>query len=168
MAITAPSSQLLLAFMMLEEFEDSIDEFVPLALQQSIDLMFLATGLIEDPSDPQELRILQNGILAMSEYLISTQPYRSANYSPLSSERLGSYNYSKAASTVKSGEPTEVMWFDLAVRFFLQGDTTALALVSSTKVFDYDDELLNEYTDGTRRVLGPVDQITADYLRPFG
>ncbi len=75
--------------------DENLETYAETALVQSADLMYIATGLLDDPTDPQHLRILQNGIMGMAEFLISTQPFRGEAYAPVSSESLGSYSYSK-------------------------------------------------------------------------
>lgn len=148
--------------------DENLETYAETALVQSADLMYIATGLLDDPTDPQHLRILQNGIMGMAEFLISTQPFRGEAYAPVSSESLGSYSYSKSAGAVKAGIPTEVMWFDLAVHFFSSGDESALALTSSTSVFEYDGGLLHQDIEGRRSVVGPAALLGKTYKRPFG
>lgn len=130
MALTVPTAAALLEHMQQTEFDPTLQEdWIADILQQATDLMFIATGLTGDPTDPQMLRIIDTGILAMAYALLIQSPDRPAIYSPFTSEHIGSYSYTRAmaqlTSQVGSGQPTGVGWFDMAVRFFNSkaGDT---------------------------------------------
>jgi hypothetical protein len=125
-------------------------------LEQATDLMFIAVGLTEDPVDAQELRITQNGILAMAEALARTQETRAEGFGPFSSERIGSYSYTKLAQSIKQGQPTGVFWFDQARDYWYSKGETDLPETTSTKVFEYDDNMLVVGPNGERVVVGPA------------
>jgi hypothetical protein len=62
---------------------------------------------------------MQVGILAMAHAIyVQGGEDRDAMYSPFSSERIGSYSYSKAMQAVQSRQATMVPEFDAAVAYF--------------------------------------------------
>lgn len=68
------------------------------------------------PEDPDEQALARNAILAMAEHLHQGMKFADITSSPFNSETIGSYSYSKKAqAAITAGEPTGVMWFDLAV-----------------------------------------------------
>jgi hypothetical protein len=96
------------------------------SLQRATDLMEIATGVHEDPEDELAFRIMTTGILAMSHAIYSTAGEDSeALYSPFSSERLGSYSYSKMQQAVEDKGLTGVPAFDQAVKYFSGLDQAA-------------------------------------------
>jgi hypothetical protein len=119
MALSVPTTDELLAFMHETEWDSSEEEFAAVELQQAADLMHIATGLTDDPADETAQRILKYGILEMAFALHARAPDREAMYSPFSSERIGSYSYSKAQAAVNEGILTNIPSFDAAVRYFL-------------------------------------------------
>lgn len=88
------------------------------ALRLSTDLFFMATGLKTYPTVPFELRMVNEAIYQMAWYLQESHENQEAMFSPFSSERIGSYSYSKMAKAVQDGDKTGVDWFDRAVEYF--------------------------------------------------
>jgi hypothetical protein len=119
------------------------------SLQRATDLMQVATGLEEDPEDELALRLMTTGILAQAHAIFITGgPDREALYSPYSSERLGSYSYSKAQQAVVAGLPTGVPEFDFAVNYLTQGDEDNPGPISASAehvwrqpIADYEEDL---------------------------
>jgi hypothetical protein len=114
MALTVPPIDDLATFQNVEEVEDPRGE---MALQQATDLMAIATGLSEDPTDPIGLRMMSWGILDMSWKILVGFDNREESYTPYSSERIGSYSYSKMLQQAQQGEATGVEFFDSAVAY---------------------------------------------------
>jgi hypothetical protein len=136
------------------------------SLEQGVDLMWLATSLTTEPTDAQELRILQRGIMAMAEALEVSKGYRAHTMSPYSSETIGSYSYMKVATAVRAGIPTGLLWFDVAVSHF---SGTAEIQNTATALFDrmpYPPAEIGLYyeTDGSPLILGPADMA---YVRTY-
>lgn len=109
MGLTLPSGEDLAAHR--EGFSDTA------ALQYAADLLTLATGLITTPTDPLAARLVTTAILDMAWYLQVHHDDREAEFSPFSSERIGSYSYSKMAAAAQSKTDTGVAGFDAAVAY---------------------------------------------------
>ena len=110
----------------------SYTSFATAALAQAA-IMFTFRTEITDPSQftgydnitPADAQSLATtGICAMADYLYLRQPYQQVIASPMESENIGSYAYSKpiseearnAAALEVSGEATGVPLYDLAVQ----------------------------------------------------
>ena len=128
------------------------DDYVEEALSQAEDLLELATGLTEPPTDPLLSRVAERGVLAMAEALYEGQQYRSLRFSPFRSQTIGSYSYSLAEHSVLSGVPTRVAWFDLAVRTLGDSNVTN----TSVSAFDRPGDVLTDSAGG-RYLTGPAD-----------
>lgn len=115
MALTVPTVTELENF----KQEDIPDEEVAGAqmhLQAATDLMELATGLSVDfPDGSLEQRVMTRGILDLAWYIGTSMEDRDAQFSPFASERIGSYSYSKAQTSIALYGKTGVPFFDLAV-----------------------------------------------------
>lgn len=124
MALTPPDvDDLRLHMQKQDQFSTSGDpseeDFAEDALRRATNLMQLATELDTEPEDTLEVEILREGILAMAHMILITGGEdREAMYAPYSSERIGSYSYSKAAAAVASATQTGVPEFDIAVSLF--------------------------------------------------
>jgi hypothetical protein len=144
--------------------EDTFSPFADEALAQSTLLFTTVTKLVELPDDPDQAQLAINGILEMARQIYLTQPYAEMIASPFVSETIGSYTYSKisAAARVvvqkaKNGEPTGMMWWDLAV------DELSLkerSRVDSKSVLVFNNGLYSDSVTGDRYVLGPADRMT--------
>jgi len=135
--LTVPDSDALLLHMRRTEPFSAVEEdWVDDVLQRASDLMEVASDVHEDPDDGLGSRLLTVGVLAMAHALFSTGGTdREALYSPFSSERLGSYSYSKASAAVSTGVDTGVPEFDQAVTYFgalvgTDGDSIQFAVTS--------------------------------------
>jgi hypothetical protein len=85
------------------------------ALAQATLLFYLATDLSDYPDDTDKAKLAKYGILDMADKIYLSQPYKEAMASPYQSESIGSYSYSRMTNSVKKGDATGVMWFDMAV-----------------------------------------------------
>lgn len=85
--------------------------WVEAELQHATDLMTAATSLQEYPEDEVGARLVRRGILAMAHALLVRGDDKDAEYNIFSSERLGSYSYTKA----QNREPSGVADFDAAM-----------------------------------------------------
>ena len=153
MALTVPGEDELQIHMhQVEAFSATEMPWVEDALQRATDLMEAATNLHEDPEDELAFRIMTTGILAMSHAIFVTGGEdREALYSPYSSERMGSYSYSKMMQAVQENRPTGVPEFDFAVSYLLglglDPDATPVNSVAAEDVFD---QPLSEYEKSFR------------------
>jgi len=78
---------------------------------------------------------MKAGIMDMAWYLDIQAENKDELYTPFSSERIGSYSYSKIAQSVSRKESTGVGLFDAAVSV-LKTDDLALASLTSEEVFE--------------------------------
>lgn len=114
-------------------------EFIEDSIQRAADLFRMATGLADLPEGPDDdpefpLRVYTQGVLAMAQYIeVRSGEDSEAFYSPFSSERLGSYSYSKLVQAAQSRENTGVPIFDAAVSYFLAGDNAASLIKLTTE-----------------------------------
>ncbi len=117
MALTLPTPDDLITFW--GDEADVDEERAQMLIQLSADLFYLATGLTDDPKNPQLARLVKYAILDMAVYTYVTRDEISASYSPYQSERIGSYSYSKQytkmAKSAAINEPTGVPVFDRVV-----------------------------------------------------
>lgn len=115
MALTVPPITELETFKN-EEVPSSDEQSVTAHLQAATDLMELATGIHTDfEPGTLEARVMRRGILDLTWYIGTSMEDRDSLFSPFSSERIGSYSYSKAASAISMRGKTGVPFFDLAV-----------------------------------------------------
>lgn len=108
------------------------------AIQQAADLLYLATGVTDDPQDatPQQMRILNWGLMDMAWKLLVTTENKPEINSPYSSETIGSYSYAKqAASAIMNGMLTGVTWFDALVKMLAGINNEGVVWSSSEHVF---------------------------------
>ena len=110
------------------------------AIQMAADLFTMATGVTETPTDPMEQRLVQTAILDMAWYLQVHHEDKEAEFSPFSSEHIGSYSYSKMQQAASQGIKTGVPGFDIAVAYFnaKSGTDTGLFATNTEWVFEQD------------------------------
>lgn len=94
MALTLPTPEEFLLFWG-DEAEEVDDERISLLISLSADLLYLATGITEDPKDARLAQLVKYAICDMSIYIFLTRENINEEYSPFQSERVGSYSYSK-------------------------------------------------------------------------
>lgn len=137
-----------------DSFPESTDE----KLKQAELLFKIATCLVALPDDPDQYQLAVYGILSMADRLIMSEDWARAEASPFSSETLGSYSYSKAASKAASGQATGIMWFDLATDKLGVCDANSAQLDGGgIEVFEHDGEFVAGSTLGNVRLLSPSD-----------
>lgn len=132
MALTPPDTGDLAEFMGVSERD--LDARADMMLQQATDLMEMATGLEAYPAALVG-RVMLNGIKDMAWALLVGLENRAEQFSPFSSERIGSYSYQKAAAAVIQGEATGVPLFDMAIASVVKA-AGGVASVTSEHVFD--------------------------------
>lgn len=110
MALSLPTSE------DLDAYKAGVDNAT--ALQIASDLFTMATGIDTAPTDPFQERLIHNAILDMAWFLQEDHENKEAQFSPFSSERIGSYSYTKAAKAIQTQTSTGVSAFDLAVEYF--------------------------------------------------
>jgi hypothetical protein len=135
--LTPPSTDDLLIHMRrTDPFDTNEEEWAEDSLQRATDLAQIATGVEDDPTDELAARIMQVGVLAMGHAIFVSSLDRDELYSPFSSERIGSYSYSKAQQAVSASAATGVPEFDQMVRYFAGLETESPAIgVTSEAVF---------------------------------
>lgn len=137
MPLTPPDTSELAFHMRVPAFTGQEALYAEDSLQRATDLAEIATGLHEDPEDELAYRVLQNGILSMGHAIhVVSGDDSTAMYSPFSSERLGSYSYSKMQQSVQDRVGTGVPGFDAMARYFQDltqasgGDSAAFGVTS--------------------------------------
>jgi hypothetical protein len=130
---------------------NSFGQFADQALAQATLLFYIATDLDEYPTDVNLSMLVKNGILDMADKIYLSQPYQEASASPFQSETIGSYSYSKAVASVKKGDNTGIMWFDLAVNK-LKAAGSGIAAHGSIHGMEYDG--LEFASDGSAKIAG--------------
>ncbi len=139
----------------------ALDPYAAEALLQATDLMaislnFSSPGTVVQTTDVFLLRIMVRGICAMAEALTQGQAARALSALPFRSETIGSYSYSYFASKLSSGQATDIMWFDLAVRL-LGGGVLDDNMIDSISIFERDFNGIGAET-GRPYLIGPADQ----------
>lgn len=105
------------------------------AIQQAMDLLVMATGLTST-SNTMEDRIVRSAVLEMAWAITIRHEDKEAEFSPFSSESIGSYSYSKAASLINQGAATGIPNFDVAIDYFAaQAMGGGISNTSSENVF---------------------------------
>lgn len=142
------------------EVEEFVAEYSNTHITQASLLLRIATCLKTPPSDTFQLDIWKNAVLDMALKLDISSQYRTAKYSPYSSETIGSYSYTIALSKIKGGEGTGVEWFDIAVGQLgvcdVMGNTGAHSS-GGIEVFEHDGSFVPGYLPGNERLLSPKD-----------
>ena len=122
MALTLPTVVDLALF----QHEDAVEneDWANEALQLAADLFKFAGGPTEDDQleSAAETRLVNAAICDMAWFLLIDRDNREAIYSPFSSERIGSYSYSKVAAAVNGRQATGVAFFDQATDYFSSKD----------------------------------------------
>lgn len=134
-------------------------DYSAMALDQAQLLLYMATGIDTKPTDATALRIYRFGIFAMAEALENSQTTRTIAFSPFRVEEIGSYRYERGRTDVRSGIPTGILWFDMAVEYFNGlADSSLYDMHTSISLFEVEDNLLFTDTSGRKVVLGPADR----------
>ncbi len=161
--------------------------FATSALTQAV-IMFTFKTEITDPSQltgynnitPADAAVLATtGICAMADYIYLRQPYQQVIASPMDTETIGSYSYSKppaqmarnAAALEVTGEATGVPMFDLAVELLSLRTIAGGVYSGSISVFerphDRDDRaqflIRRNCETGQLELLGPADMNQIDF-----
>lgn len=112
-------------------FEVSPDQ-LNLFLRMSADLLILRTGLKKAPDANTPLgRIVSYGIMDLAWFLGTSQDEWTSMYSPFSSERIGSYSYSKTVSSAASkSDILDAPLFNEACKLLLAQEDAASDILS--------------------------------------
>lgn len=151
-------------------------EEVSMHLRIAAALLILATGMraVPDPLSPIGV-IVRSAVLDMAWFIGTSMDDRDAMFSPFSSERIGSYSYSKASKAALSGSDTGVPFFDLALKYFGRDDEDGAAgmfLVSSESVFSQPlvpkrPSVVTVISSPDRQVIPDPDFDPFEYIRIF-
>lgn len=133
-----------------EDFDEDEIERVELFLKMATVLVFLRLKTLgvagrPDLNDPETDNglLVRWAVLDLAWYLGTSMEDRDAMFSPFSSERIGSYSYSKAQQAARVGGRLGVPFFDMLLDFLDMDLETAAAgasWASSSKVFSTDTE----------------------------
>lgn len=104
--------------------ENTFGAYAAQALAQAALLLGINTALTALPDDADHAQLAVNAILEMADRLYLDQPYALDKARPFVSESTLDYSYSKGgvAAKAKNGQPTGLLWWDLAVRELISGD----------------------------------------------
>lgn len=154
MALTPPNVDDLEEFSN-EEYPTDIHDYLETLLQGATDALWVFTGMDEYPEDERLNRITRLAILDLTLWLYSQAEHRTEINSPFSSERIGSYSYSKMQAASKDGS-SGIYWLDLLFAALkAPGSDGGSSWVSSERVFNpegYDyatQEFVDRYTRKT-------------------
>lgn len=140
--------------------ENTFGPFAGQALAQATLLFSINTTLTDLPGAADQAQLATNAILEMADRLYLEQPYAVDKARPFVSESTLDYSYSKGsvAAKARDGQPTGLLWWDLAV----QELTTAGRLITASGSIIADTGGVYAADDGTLAVLRP------DQLDPTG
>lgn len=165
MAFVSPTSDDVLDLIGFESWDDAgfNEERADFWLPRATLLAKIATGCTHSPSRvdaPDEYLMYVTGVSEMVHYLLVGDDDREERMSPYSSERMGSYSYSKLAQMVGSGLGSggAVPWFDSMVdllAIWCAGHDPAISLDTEV-VFDEPLPPLDEVVWGTSGRAGVV------------
>lgn len=141
--------------------EASYSAYAASAIAQATLLFRLATGLTDWPTDADAVQLATFAIEAMADTFVLSQPFQAAVVAPFQSETIGGYSYSKAMRQLLAGQPTGVMWFDLAVQRLGISKDVARVTSDSLELFERDLHVRHEF-DGHFKLLGPEDIFPID------
>ncbi len=138
MPLTPPTPDQIATFRNEELATEEIPYIVNVA-QQATDAVWATTGLEDDPSDERTARVLLNALCQFSLWLMAQDEHRDEINSPFSSERIGSYSYSKLQQA-QNGEETGIFWLDLLFRMLnsISNSSDMLSWSNSEHVFNPD------------------------------
>lgn len=143
MALTVPDLDDLKLFSG-QDWPTDEHEYVENVLFQATDVIWVFTGFNDDPSDARTNRIVQYAIMDLSLWLMTQAAHRDEINSPFSSERIGSYSYSKMQGAQK-GEDTGIYWVDMLFRLLrAPSEEYSLSWVDSERVFNPTGETFEE------------------------
>lgn len=117
-----------------EEFPDDMIARIEDMMVQATDAFWVFTGLSDYPDDPRAARIARYAIMELTSWLLSQHENRAEINSPFSSERIGSYSYSKM-QRAKEDFSSGLYWLDLFFRWLSGNETASQVSVSSENVF---------------------------------
>lgn len=142
--------------------ENTFGPFAAQALTQATLLFGISTTRTELPGTADENQLALNAIMEMADRLYLEQPYATDKARPYTSESTLDYSYTKGSVVAKArdGQPTGLLWWDLAV----QELTTAGRLITGSGSIAAGLGGVFEAEDGSLVILGP-DQLDPE---PFG
>lgn len=142
--------------------QNTFGPFAAQALAQATLLFSISTTLTDLPADADQALLATNAIIEMADRLYLEQPYAVDKARPYTSETTLDYSYSKGSvvAKAKGGQPTGLLWWDLAV----QELTTAGRLLTGSGSIAAGIGGVYQATDGSLVILGP-DQLDPT---PFG
>lgn len=124
MSLTPPTVSQLFSFLNDDTGFGGDDAWAAEVLCDATRLMQLATGLSAYPDDPALTRVVRNGIMDLAQYLVVQRDNAEEEYTPFSSEHIGSYSYSKALTraqyNIANKLGTGVFWFDQALQYVFE------------------------------------------------
>lgn len=132
MALTPPTPDEYGQFLN-SEIPETDTEFIEDVLVRATDAFWVFTGITSTPDDPQVARLVRYAILDLSAWLVTQSENRDEINSPFSSERIGSYSYSKMVAAKEDGT-SGIYWLDLFFQY-LRGASSEYMVASSSSEF---------------------------------
>ncbi len=148
MALTPPTVEELGTFRREDFAAGDETTYAGSVLAQATDAVWMTTGLEEYPSDERAARITRYAIMQFALWLMAQDEHRDEINSPFSSERIGSYSYSKMQQASR-GEETGIYWLDMLFSMLRTPTDGTQPWATSENVFN-PCGLSFEELDGTR------------------
>lgn len=129
------------------------------AISQAAFLVEVVTGVHDlDPNDAYGQRLYMYSVLEIAGHLYAEQEYWMVNVQPFQSETIGSYSYTKSATSVRisNGDLDGLVWLPLYQDYLASIDAAGAASgISSGQIIgsEYDDVGITP--GGNLRVLSP-------------
>lgn len=127
------------------------------ALPQALLLFKLGTCIVDPAAlTPDAQQLVDFAILSVADVIFLGQEHQAAAASPFSSESIGSYSYSKLTTAVRSGLPTGLTWFDMAVEQIGVCDANGGDVqFGGVEMFEHQGTLVAGSSGNNIRFLGP-------------
>ncbi len=141
----------------------SYGAYTTAALEQATLLFAIKTKLTEYPDEDHLAQLAKNAIMQMADQLVLEQPYQAVKASPLQSESIGAYSYTKTATWQKAqgNTTTGLVWWELALDELARAETSTVTSGSYTS-FERNPAVVPD-ADGTGgHIYGPADAQTDD------
>ena len=162
MALPAPSLADLQTFKGGDPYDTSETSHIDMMLEQATLAVWLDTGLEDYPTDTRAAQVVKYAIMDLTLWLLAQEESRDEINSPFSSERIGSYSYSKMQAARKDGS-SGIYWLDRLFQMLSGTDGEASpAWAYSENVFS---PCGDTYVDqeAARKVLYPDPSIEVTY-----
>lgn len=137
----------------------SFPDYATEALSQAIFFIKLRTHVKEWPEDPDLQQAFKYAILDLADRMQLERQWAHIQASPLSSESIGSYSYSKSnvvKTALFNAIPTGIMWLDVLLGLLDENSAAAVPVSDHGSVHIFENDDLYRRGDGELWVLGPA------------